>query len=136
MPFVTGRRAFLIYPLGGGEVQLEGELVYYDAKLERAILVPDGFVCDLASYPRTARIFFDRLGASARPAFVHDFIYRMQPEGISRRHADRIFRDALKEEGASWFERFASWAGVRVGGWIPWRKAKNRLQETISGGAA
>ena len=128
MPFVTGRDHFDFKPLGCGLVMLQGDVVLLDHKCGK-ITVPSGFVCDLASYPRLARPFFDRLGKSMRGAVVHDYLYEVKPEyvdshGQTRRmgkfDADRIFRDALREERVRPLGRWLSWAGVAVGGWWAW----------------
>ncbi len=118
MPFETPREEFDVIPLGRGHVQLETDIVYYDEKAGKRYVVHNGFICDLASYPRLARPFFDRLGNSMRPAVLHDYMYAEKP--CSKATADRIFREALKEDGAGWLSRWVSWAGVAVGGWLAW----------------
>lgn len=127
MPFVTGRDHFDFKPLGAGLVMLQGDVVYLDNKCG-LITVPDGFKCDLASYPHLARPFFDRLGTSMRSAVVHDWLYEHKPSydfgsdsrPIGKFNSDRIFRQALKEEGSGFRARWASWLGVAVGGWWAW----------------
>jgi hypothetical protein len=118
--FVTPRSLFDFRPLEGSKVQLQWALGYKDGDI--LIEVPDGFICDLASYPRLGRALFDRLGKSMRPSVVHDYLYREGPDGFARADADRIFREGLKLEGASWAECWASWLGVRIGGWLWWVK--------------
>ena len=136
MGFVTARKDFDFQPVGSGLIKLQGDLIYQDKKCG-VIRVPDGFVCDLASYPRLARPFFDRLGDSMRPAVVHDFLYNQRPtfsyqvrtpkgdtitkqKPVGKANADRIFRQALKEDGSSAPSRWASWLGVAIGGWYAW----------------
>ena len=117
--FITPRSQFDFKPVGGGMVQLQGDLEYIDDKCG-LITVPDGFVYDLASYGRVSRGIFDRLAQSMRPATVHDYLYEHQPPGVSRGDADRIYRDALALEGAGWLSRWVQWSGVRAGGWLWW----------------
>ena len=119
MPFITVRSEFDFKPLGEGLVQLQGKLEYQDYKCG-TITVPDGFKFDLASYPRLARPFFDRLGKSMRSACVHDYLYEQKPKGIKKSDADRIFREALKQDSASGLQRWSSWLGVAIGGWWAW----------------
>lgn len=125
MPFLTTRQDFDFQPLGKGKIRLQHDLVYYDAVDKQEIRVPAGFECDLASYPHLARPFFDRLGDSMRPAIVHDWLYerrgKIGPKVIySKAASDRVLRDALKDEGAGWLSRWATWTGVAVGGWFAW----------------
>lgn len=122
MGFKSSIENFDFKPLKGSKIRLQSPLTYYDKKLKQSFTVPVGFVCDLASYPAPVRAIFDRLGDSMRPAVVHDWMYRIGPDNVTRADADRIFRHGLKEEGASWFECWASWAGVRLGGWKWWVK--------------
>lgn len=117
MSFVTGWDHFDFQPLGDGRVRIQVEVAFLDA-VHGLIVVPAGFVCDLASYPRLARPFFDRLGRSMRSAVIHDWLYEHQP--LSKRQADRIFREALRDDGNGWLARWLSWAGVAVGGWWAW----------------
>jgi hypothetical protein len=52
---------------------------------------------------------------------VHDALYQFLPDGlpITRRHADRIFLDLLREYDFA--PRWIYWLFVRAFGWIIWR---------------
>lgn len=73
-------------------------LVWCDATYGR-LVVPVGFVTDLASIPRTLRNLpaFDPNGHSRRPAVVHDWLYQWQtrPKAV----ADAFLRDAMLADG-------------------------------------
>lgn len=86
------------------------------------IVVPAGFVTDLASIPRPLRGILQQNGVSRRPAVLHDHLYTTQSR--PRAEADEIFRRALAAEGMGGPGRFAYWAGVRLGGWLAWRGKK------------
>ena len=88
--------------------------------------VPAGFESDGASVPRLFwRLVFPPTDTRAlRAAVIHDYIYRMQPEGWDRRMADDLFFRLLVEDGVpAWRARLA-WIGVRVGGGKAWEEAR------------
>lgn len=125
--FLTSKDEFDFRPVWDGEVQLQGDIRYLDDTCG-LIEVPDGFICDLASYFLISKVIFSKLGKSMRAAFVHDYLYRHQPEGVSRTHADRIFYEALLEDGMSKVAARTHWLGVRAGGWLSWWKAGRKLK--------
>lgn len=63
------------------------------------IVVPQGFRTDLASTPRQVWRAFPRWGTWSGAAIIHDYLYRTQPDGISRYHADRIMLKLMREDG-------------------------------------
>lgn len=89
---------------------------------EKSVSVPYEFRSDGASVPR----FFWRWvfppgdTRALRAAFVHDWIYRMHPDGWTKAEADQLFRELLIEDGMP--ERFARRAywGVRLFGGDSW----------------
>jgi hypothetical protein len=93
------------------------DLIWNDGA--RCIIVPSGFLTDLASVPVPFRNILNINGLSRSPAVMHDFLYRTHR--VPRAQADILFRDSMKSEGMG-FMRYVYWAGVRLGGWIPWRK--------------
>lgn len=84
------------------------------------VLVPAGFVCDLASVPRWAwAITYPQAHPdTAAAAVVHDWLYRTR--AVDRRTADRIFLEILLANGATpWKAHLMHWA-VRIWGWTRW----------------
>lgn len=92
----------------------------YVTLAEVEVVVPAGFVTDLASIPPLLRPVFDRNDASRRPAVLHDWLY-CRKRG-TRADADSLFLEALEREGVSWWRRWAMYAGVRAGGWLYWSR--------------
>lgn len=111
-------------------VQLDAPLEYKDAK-GRLWVVPVGFISDLESRPTLLPGFIhfllgDKL-ETARAALVHDFLYKTG--SVSRKEADTIYYEALRDN-INIFGSFLGWLGVRVGGWIAWKKhRKAKLDE-------
>lgn len=87
----------------------------------RAIQVPAGFLTDLASFPRIVRPVLDaQTPTTHRPATVHDFIYTHLTHRFTKREADRIFYEALLEEGAGQWVAWAMWKATCIGGRGAW----------------
>ena len=78
------------------------------------IVVPAGFVTDLASIPRAFRWLLQQNGASRKAAVLHDFLYRTHR--MTRKDSDAMFKKALAAEGVNPVGGWLYWAGVRVGG--------------------
>lgn len=90
------------------------------------LVVPRGFITDLASIPRPLRGVLNVNGRSRRAAVLHDYLYCAQR--CTRAAADEIFRRALAAEGVNAVVRNTYYAGVRAGGWIYWNARKLGLR--------
>lgn len=88
------------------------------------LTVPAGFESDGASVPR----FFWRWvfppgdTHAIRAAILHDYVYRTHPEGWTREDADKLFLWTLIEDGVPAHHAVRAYLGVRLFGWIAWRK--------------
>lgn len=91
------------------------------------LVVPRGFITDLASVPRALRGVLDINGASRAPAVLHDFAYCSHWSG-SREKADALFRDALEACGVGAIARYMYWRGVRLGGRQYWNERERGLR--------
>ncbi len=102
--------------------ELQANLIYQSDILGR-ILVPAGYCTDFASVPRLPVVYWWTGGRATLPALVHDLLYDARPEGVSRRQADQVFLEAMTchRDPKSWITRQVMYAGVRAGGWRPWR---------------
>lgn len=85
------------------------------------IVVPVGYLSDLASVPRLARRLVDTQGPTIRrPSVVHDYIYTSLTHRFTKREADTIFYNALIEEGTPTPLAWLMWQAVRLGGRGSW----------------
>lgn len=90
-------------------------------------IVPARFDTDFSSYPWLTRniVRFNRVAVAGT---VHDYLYRRAI--VSRGEADRIWRLIAQhgDEGASAnpAQAWVSWMGLRLGGWVPWRKRRKK----------
>lgn len=98
-------------------------LIWQDAVYGR-LVVPAGFVTDLASIPRLFRNlpWLDPNGLSRRPAVVHDWLYGSQPgRRYGKKFADSFLRAALIAEGATHGDAMTFYYAVHWFGGSSWR---------------
>ncbi len=78
---------------GRGEFRVAKEFVYEVGSLGSGdkIVVPVGFVTDLASIPFFARAFIPLSGRLAKPALIHDWLFEN-----SDPRASSVFEEALR----------------------------------------
>jgi hypothetical protein len=102
-----------------------------------SITIPDGFVTDFASIPRPLWPILRPDGRYAFAAVFHDYLYYRHRERhdmrFTRKHADRILLEIMERQGVCKGQRWAIYAGVRLGGrryWGPDDKAGNHGRVT------
>ena len=78
------------------------------------IIVPKGFLTDLASIPKILRNIFDPDGCSRQPAVMHDWNYRTHT--MTREQCDQLLHDSLLACGESAVAAWCYQKGVRLGG--------------------
>ncbi len=89
------------------------ELPYHATELD--FVVPECERTDFASVPRLFVWFLPRYGRYTRAAILHDYLLRARVRAgdLSRRDADGIFHQALRELGVPFLRRWMMWAAVR-----------------------
>jgi hypothetical protein len=102
------------YNIENLEWRAEGEV----AKTHKNVIVPKGFVTDLASIPSPFWALLPPAGPYSYPAIVHDYLYWFQP--CDREEADEILRIAMKELDVSAATVTAIYEAVRLGGGSAW----------------
>ncbi|MGV6475017.1 DUF1353 domain-containing protein [Azotobacter vinelandii] len=118
MPFLS---ELVLSHVPGGDTWKVSQPLQYRDRLRRLLVVPVGYRTDLASVPRLAwRIVPRDHGQARRPAVVHDYLYTHQTHRFSKAEADRIFYEALREEGMSDLLAWLMYAAVRIGGRGNW----------------
>lgn len=95
----------------------------YCSPIVKDIIIPVGFITDLASIPR---IFWSILPPDnprwSRAAVVHDWLYKNQP--YSRAIADKTLLDGMTALHAPKWKRLVMYWAVRLFGRIPWNRYK------------
>jgi len=96
----------------------QSELVYFVGceDSDWKIVVPIGFVTDLASIPWPISSLLPKSGRYNSASVLHDFICR---EGVyDRKMCDYIMLEAMEVLKVSWIKRHAIYRGLRMFGWI------------------
>lgn len=94
------------------------EPLIYDFR-HQEIKVPAGFRTDFASVPRLPVLFAFIGDVGQKAAAVHDYLYATHSD---RHFADDCFRQALKDSGVSSLRAGVMWLGVRMFGWIKFKR--------------
>ncbi len=79
-----------------------------------------GFMTDFASVPRFLWSILPPIGKYAKAAVLHDALYRFQV--FSRKVCDYLFLLAMEACRVPFWERYALYWGVRIGGWVVFNK--------------
>lgn len=79
---------------------------------EYEIVVPIGFITDLASIPREFWWWESPQESTLAPAILHDYLYWEQ--SCTKDEADAVMYLAMKEVGLGFLKRYAVYAGVRT----------------------
>ncbi len=87
-------------------------------------VIPVGFVSDGASIPRLFwRILDPRINSKTlKPSIRHDFVYRTPSVRITRKQADKMYYRELRENDYSRCKCILVYLGVRLGGWLSYKK--------------
>ena len=87
------------------------------------LFIPAGFESDGASVPR---FLWSSITPAVDPrtirgAIAHDFLYRHAPAGWTRKEADDMFYDLIREDGLGWWASQKAYWGVRMFGSSSWK---------------
>ena len=92
----------------------------------KEIVVPKGFISDLASIPRVMTPFIPKLGKYNKAAILHDYLYDVMSEEfyimISREDADNIFLESMGILGVKKHRAKLLYLGVHLFGKPNYRK--------------
>lgn len=117
MPFLTDLNVTLLRGKEKGGRQLwrvDSTLLYTSDVAKQAIIVPKGFETDFSSVPRLPLAYLLAGEQAHEAAVVHDYLYGSKT--VSKKLADDVFLEAMKESGVSWWRRKLMWAAVAAFG--------------------
>jgi hypothetical protein len=118
---------------------LESSFIYQDPQKNWIVTVPAGFETDFNSSPRGMWNLFAPWDYP-EAGLVHDWLYqhpdRLERMGSSlyrlgRRECDDIHRRILDILGCSWWKRQGAYTLIRLGGWVPWNKYRQKEQNSL-----
>lgn len=102
----------------GGTYHLLEDLVYDSERFNATIVVPAGFISDLASVPDIIPpVLVNDSGKITYAAIVHDFLYATEGAAnvkLTKAQADRIFLDIMLERGMKKWRAYIAYLGVRL----------------------
>ncbi|WP_157353867.1 DUF1353 domain-containing protein [Aromatoleum toluclasticum] len=119
-------RTQLVARDGGEEYKWRLELPLVWEEDNDAIVVPAGFITDLASIPQILQNVIPVNGRHRAAAVLHDYLFVTQER--TRRETDALFLRAMVASGVPSVQRYAMYAAVRLGGWLPWRHNAQQRQ--------
>lgn len=112
--------------LGGSKNHfiLTKTIVYYiDGKSDQYVIVPTGYITDMATIPRPFKPFFDPWGKYAKAAIIHDWLcehrYYSTPNGrvpVDRKFCDKAFLNLMTHLGVPKAQRQTMYTAVRTYG--------------------
>ena len=108
------------------------QLEYRIGDTQDKIVVPAGFVTDLASIPRAfwgPPLFLTPAGQYSRASIIHDYLYWTQK--CTRDQADRLLVIAMKESRVSDLDEEAIYNGVHIGGEMAWNNNATDLRRGL-----
>ena len=136
---LEGRNPKFLSPLvvrdDGGTFVLMQTLSYESEVLGGVLLVPAGFPTDFASIPRGLWNILPPVGKYDAGAVCHDKLYRdgaFDGKAIDRGTADRALREAMEVCGVGRVQRWLIYSGVRVGGWLVWRRYRAAARAEVA----
>src|SRR5262245_43933742 len=118
----------------GGTFVLAEPLAYESAVLGGVLTVPAGFPTDFASIPRGLWTILPPVGKYDAGAVCHDKLYRDGAFGgrsIARGVADRMLHEAMVVSGVGRVQRYLIYAGLRIGGWVVWRRYRSHVVSLV-----
>lgn len=103
---------------GQGTWVLLNPIIYQSDILKELIIVPRGFVTDLASVPRLPFAYLATGNTSHRAAVLHDWLYTSHE--VSRLLADEVFREASLVCKIPHWRVWVMYQAVRIAGQESW----------------
>jgi hypothetical protein len=102
-------------------------LVYRSRVLGDTLVIPEGFLTDLASVPRLPLVFWWYGGRARKASVPHDFLY--QRHLVGKATADQVFLEAMALiDDLPAPIRWTMYQGVVWGGGSAWRSGPSRYQ--------
>lgn len=103
------------------ELYTDVEIIYGDF----VVYIKKGFITDFGSVPKIFRGWISNVSVFDKAYLLHDYQYsKLCEQVISRQECDELLRKHLRFLGMSWFDSYAVYYAVRIGGSKRFRKTK------------
>lgn len=124
---IAPTRAPLLSPFGDGTQWIVWEDMQFVAKLndhtQLSIIVPRGFVTDLASTPKEIWSIYPPFGKYLSAAILHDYLYWRQE--CEPKEADEIIYQTMRDAGVDQATQSRFYAALQAAGDAAWVKNKS-----------
>lgn len=108
----------------GNKYQVEEDIMY--SILGGELIVPKGFITDLASIPQSLQGVISKHGLYDAGAILHDYLYSSQSiYPINREDSDKVFHKVMIECGADKKTAMLFYSAVRIGGESHYQRVKD-----------
>ena len=112
---------------------------YWRYGYKRRIIVPAGYYTDFLSLPLLSKAIFTKDGAGKWASVIHDYCYVALQDEFTQKQADKIFRQALRNdpEKPTYLTQLLFYTAVRLGGYTTWQKrfqTRQALIKKLTGG--
>jgi hypothetical protein len=127
---IAPTQAPLLSPFGDGTQWIVWEDIEFATELDghpQIIVVPRGFVTDLASTPRSLWSLYPPFGKYLSAAILHDYLYWRQT--CSRPEADKIIYQTMRDAGVDQATQSRFYVALRAAGdkaWVDNQTEKGR----------
>lgn len=101
-----------------------GEWFLADPWRWREFTIPQGYSTDLDSIPHIPGIHAIFKGRTRVAALLHDYLYSTGK--VSRKRADELFLELMKEERVHRVYRELIYSTIRAFGWYRWNQLRKR----------
>ncbi len=103
---------------------LQGYVIHRFEHTANVLIVPAGFVTDLASVPDIAESLLPRDAEYSTAAIIHDYLYWTQ--ACTREQSDNLMSLVMKETGVVAWKQLLIYGAVRLGGQQAWDSNRDR----------
>lgn len=111
--------------IGDSLWRLHERLSYESDLLLCRVVVPEGFITDLASVPRVPIAYQFWGGRCPREAVIHDYLYRIDSHPqCSYMLANRVFLEAARARNKAFLVRVPMFLGTVIGGYFSYHKKR------------
>ncbi|MGA2780661.1 MAG: DUF1353 domain-containing protein [Smithella sp.] len=130
---IAPTHAPLLSPFGDGTQWIVWEDIEFVAELDDhthvSIVVPRGFVTDLASTPREIWAVYPPFGKYLSAAILHDYLYWRQV--CERKEADKIIYQTMRDAGVDQATQSRFYVAVKLAGDKAWADNKADKQNGL-----
>ncbi len=107
----------------GGSYMLMRDVYYVSELLPEPLWMSRGFVFS-PSIPTFVRMLVPVNSQVVVASLPHDFIYQVQPEGVTQKMADELAKEILVKRGEDKLVYMRFYIALRLFGWIAWEGNK------------